>query len=332
MTSPSDTTKYANLSLVPTAHEPRASKFDRLFQESIAIEAEDAKKFGHVGYINRVMVQATLPYREPLHLKDRNVFGRRAGEWTLVIQQGVALEEAVRVDGKGRKHVELIEKPIGFPYGSKPRLLLAWMGREIKLKKSREIVLGESLTKFMDQLGFEGATGGRNGSMTLMKQQMMRLFSARIALVRGVDPESSKFESSFMQIADRTEFWWNRGNPDQLSLYQNRVEISEKFYNELHDHTVPVDLRVLRALKQSPLDLDLYMFLTYRYFILSKRTVIPWEALQMQFGTEIHNPRHFKAKVIKALSSISVVYPAARYETNSSGLVLFPSRTSISAG
>ena len=38
---------------------------DKLFAESMAIEAEDAKQAGTVGFIARVLTQATMPHKAP---------------------------------------------------------------------------------------------------------------------------------------------------------------------------------------------------------------------------------------------------------------------------
>ena len=60
-------------------------------------------------------------------------------------------------------------------------------------------------------------------------------------------------------IADRGEFWWNERKPDQSSLWDSKIELSEKFFNEIINHPVPLDLNTLTALKRSTLGLDLYL-------------------------------------------------------------------------
>ena len=37
-------------------------------------------------------------------------------------------------------------------------------------------------------------------------------------------------------IADRTEFWWNK--PDERTLWDSKIELSEKFFNEIIRHPV----------------------------------------------------------------------------------------------
>ncbi len=38
-------------------------------------------------------------------------------------------------------------------------------------------------------------------------------------------------------LADRTEFWWNK--PDERTLWASKIELSEKFFNEIIRHPVP---------------------------------------------------------------------------------------------
>ena len=45
-----------------------------------------------------------------------------------------------------------------------------------------------------------------------------------------------------------------------------KIELSEKFFNEIIRHPVPLDMNILTALKRCSLGLDLYMWLTYRTF------------------------------------------------------------------
>jgi hypothetical protein len=46
---------------------------------------------------------------------------------------------------------------------------------------------------------------------------------------------------------------------------------------------VPLDLRVLRALR-SPFEIDIYVWLTWRFFRLRRPVKIPWDSLQLEFG------------------------------------------------
>ena len=88
-------------------------------------------------------------------------------------------------------------------------------------------------------------------------------------------------------------------------------------------------MRALKALKRSPLALDIYNWLTYRMSYLSRSTTIPWEALQMQFGSAYAEKRVFKYKFLEAMKKVQLVYPEAKVSESDGGLLLIPSKPHI---
>ena len=111
-------------------------------------------------------------------------------------------------------------------------------------------------------------------------------------------------------IADRTEFWWNERKPDESSLWDSKIEISEKFFTEIIRHPVPIDMNTLQALKRSSLGLDLYLWLVYRTFPLRAPQRLTWKQLYQQFGAHPANAsdrvtvRNFQRKVLRELKKI----------------------------
>ena len=152
---------------------------DRLITEALEIEAEEAKDAGTLGFMARAMVQATLPHKKAAG----NEFTRTNGSYSLSI---------------------LAPSKIGLPYGSYPRLLLSWLSTEAVRTKERELVLGDSLSKFMGELGLV-PTGGRWGSITQLKNQMRRLFSSHVSC----SYEGDAFTSINMMLADKVALWWS---------------------------------------------------------------------------------------------------------------------------
>lgn len=92
---------------------------------------------------------------------------------------------------------------------------------------------------------------------------------------------------------------------------------------------MPIDLRALKALKGSPLALDIYSWLTYRMSYLRKPCLIPWEALQTQFGADYRRLRDFKRRFLGHLGNVVHVYPAVRLADCPTGLLLKPSPTHL---
>ena len=118
------------------------------------------------------------------------------------------------------------------------------------------------------------ATGGKRGTMTLVRQQMIRLFSATIAIVQNKSTPNPNPNQSHEPLAidrvgyllaDQLSTWWDPMQPGQGSMFESFVVLSEPFFNELVNRPVPVDMRALKALKQSPFALDVYSWLTYRF-------------------------------------------------------------------
>jgi hypothetical protein len=293
----------------------RPSVAARLFEEAQAIEQEDAIRAGMAGFLGRALVQATLPYREPD--VELPVWGRSAGDTSLIIKPGHYL------DPETNKF-----KSMGYPYGTIPRLLLAWLSTEAVRTKDKRVVLGESLGEFMNAIGMTAHTGGKNGSITRLREMMKRLFASDMAIVRG-GAANGDFAQSKFSVADETCLWWDAQKPEQAGLWQSSVTLSDKFFGEIVANPVPVDLRALRALRQSPMAIDLYCWLTYRNFSLRAPTTVPWEALKLQFGSGAEAEKKFRETVKRALQQVVEVYPAASVTPTKAGLFLEPSRTSV---
>ena len=142
---------------------------------------------------------------------------------------------------------------------------MAWVSTEAVRTQSRLLVLGSSLSDFMRTLGIYHNSGGRGGVQTRLRNQMDRLFNAHVSLI--YKDERGKATVNTV-IARRSEFWWNPKRPDESTLWESKIELSEDFFNEIIRHPVPLDMNTLKALKRSSLGLDLYLWLVYRIFTL----------------------------------------------------------------
>lgn len=272
----------------------------KLIQEALALEFEEAKAAGALGFMARALVQATMPHSKP----EKCFFERTNGAFTLTM---------------------MAPPKVGLPYGSVPRLLMAWLTTEAVRTKSRELALGDSLSGFMRQLGML-PTGGRWGSITRLRTQCHRLFASSVSCLYRNEHLSA--EGGF-RIADRHVLWWDPKSPDQADLFGSYVTLSEPFFQEIIQRPVPVDLRAIKALSRSPMQLDIYVWLTYRMSYLRRETVIPWPVLENQFGSEYERTRDFKAAFLQHLKRVTTVYPAAKVHPDDSGLTLRPSRTHV---
>jgi len=269
----------------------------------------DAKKAGSLGFMARPLVQVTLPHRDPGNVP---VFARSAGKLRLIIQP--------LMDEKQGKQINY-----GIPYGTIPRLVLAWLSTEVVKTKSQQIALGDSLSAFMRELEMV-PTGGRWGTITRLREQVKRLFSSTFSLVYE---DEKSFSTAGFKLAQKAHFFWDPLNPGQEALFGSFVVLSQEFYSEIISHPVPLDTRILKALRTSPFAIDLYTWLTYRVSYLQGETVIPWGLLQEQFGADYAELKTFKFNLVKNLKKILSLYPV-KVRAEERGLLLTPSAPSIS--
>ena len=215
------------------------------------------------------------------------------------------------------------------PHGSNPRLILAWISTEAVRTGSREIVLGRSLSEFMRKLGIS-STDGRGQAR--LRNQMKRLFNCSVQLNYTAGERET---SATALVAELTDFWWNPKHPDQTGLWESKVRLSEAFFNEIINHPVPLDMNTLKALKRSPLGLDLYLWLVYRTFPLRAPLRLSWRLLYSQFGvnpdraSDKFTVRNFRTKVLRELKKIKLAWPGLNYATAKGVLILLPSTPAI---
>ncbi len=281
-----------------------------IYREFIEQETEEAKAAGDTGYMARVLVKATLPHSNPGNAEKWN---RNNGYFGLNIQSGLNM--------KGQA--------VGLPYGVYPRLILSWMTTEAVRTKQPTLILGTSLSAFMRKLDID-ATGGKEGSIRRLKDQMGRLCACHISCVYE-DKDSGRSGIINVNIADEADYWWNPKSPEQISMFNSTIELNDKFFKEIIKRPVPLDMNILKQIRRSPMEIDLYDWLTYRMNHVKEKTPVRWEALQLQFGADYKNLFHFKMKFRQHLHAVKLVYPGANFDDmDDKYFFLLPGTPSIS--
>ena len=273
-----------------------------------SIHGESAIEADALGFMAKMLVQTTLPHRA----QPGTQYTRTDGDVTLSI-----------TDLGGA----------GLPYGAYPRLMLIWMTTEALRTGERKLELGRSLSSFMSQLGLQ-CTGGHWGTIPRFRDQMERLFGAAISTRWKQDLGTlSNVGGSNLLLAEEFDLWWTPQSLPRAPHVQSSVTLSQKFFDQLVEAPVPLDLRAIRALKQSPLSLDLYAWATRRVSYLERPTLIPWEALRRSFGAGYADTPQgrvkFRAKVLDAFGRVCRVYSALRLEIEIDGVRLLPSAPHI---
>ena len=278
--------------------------FPKDLAESLSLSTEIPRDLQNVGFMPLLFVQATFPYTEA----KEHEFIRKNGNFQLVLYS-----------------------PSGIPYGSIPRIVIAFLVTEAVRQKSRMIYLGENLTDFLNKLGL-GCTGGKNGTITRLRKQLDSLFSCYISCSAIDESETGKIKSiANMVIADKSQLWWEPHSLfDESGKFRSYVRLSESFYNSAISSPIPVDMDIIMKLKKSPMAVDIYCWATYRASYLRASSRIGWEDLALQFGSNYKNLRHFKAHFRKHLGEIKKYYPELKfYDKDAKYLLMYPSAPSV---
>ena len=213
------------------------------------------------------------------------------------------------------------------PFGNLPRLILAWVCSEAVRTQSRVLVLGDSLSEFMRKLDVYSSSGRKH---TRLRNQMKRLFACTVTMIYE-DKHGEARVSSL--VADRAAFWWSK--PAERTAWESKIELGEKFFQEIINHPVPIEMNTLTALKRSTLGLDLYLWLVYRTFALRAPLRLTWRLLYGQFGahptkaSDKNIVNAFRTKCLRELKKIKMAWSGLNYSTAKGVLILHPSTPAI---
>ena len=165
--------------------------------------------------------------------------------------------------------------------------------------KSRTITF-DSVADILSLFGF--TDGGIN--YRRLRNSIERVFNASIFF--KIDAEDYRQQSRFHFIS--TFSMWKKDVPTGQSrlegLPKNSITLSEEFFQEILNHPIPVDLQVVKILKNKPIALDTYLFLIYKSAVIKRTTRIPISELFGAFGSQRKNIRRQRMETKSVLSLV----------------------------
>jgi hypothetical protein len=295
----------------PPQPKPLSAKESKLLETAVAVRQEPPDP-EELAFMARELVQCTLPHSDPGQVP---FWKRQNGNFTLALSSTFDPKTGALV---------------GYPYGSIPRLLLFWLTSEALRTGDRKIQLGSTYNQFIRAVGLSTDTGrGKRGDAKRLQDQTKRLFTTNISFIyaeqrpTGPSPEARLN----MNVASRSLIWWDPRKPDQMSFFDNWIELSGEFFQAITAAPVPLDTRALKALKRSPLALDLYAWSTHKALTVARRgrrQFVPWRGLMAQFGADYSDVQNFRRKAEDALKKIQAVFPGLKLQDATGGVVVLP--------
>jgi hypothetical protein len=283
----------------------------RLVDASVSIAADQPDD---INYQHSILCQVGLPRSK---LKT-TTFERRSQNAILSVEAGKLF------DGK-----DMVQQFV--PYGPKARLALGYIHTAAIRTRSPIISIGDSTREFLGLIGLKSDDGR---TYKLVRQQLMALAACRFTL-GYFSPNGSPSTLHTMPVK-RFELWNQDDDKGQRSVWPGVIELREDYFNDLIQHGVPYDPRAYAALAHSALSQDVYLMLCYRLHRLNAKGIkVTWKQWQEQFGQEYTGSdslRNFKDRFIPAVKDAIAVYPEAKVEIVTGGLMLRQSKPAVRKG
>ena len=230
--------------------------------------------------------------------------------------------------------IDSLTRSRDFPYGKYPRLLMAWMAKQIRSAGNRttstvnpetHTITIPSMYQLSEELGIP--RGGRSAKR--LQEQLRRLLYCHISIRQKTGfAGRSTYDSVNVQMVKAVRFVDDERNQDFSGA---KFILTDEVWERLANESAPFDTRAANYLLsgRSVMPYDLYVWLTGTMKNLRHDLPLDWDWLHERFGDSIKERRMFKQAFRAALNRVHEVYPAARVETSRHGIIVHPSPTSV---
>lgn len=282
--------------------EPKAAA-TKILVDSELIRPED------IAYVHSIFMQCFLPLRHSA--KNRQFWQTDCGNLSMHVRAGVL----VKPNSPGTF------KMCDTPAGPKGRIIATYIDDYAWRHNTPVIDMGDNLHDAMQQMGVR--VGGKNSKE--LQREVENFAASEINL--GVWMPDGDARQEIAKVSKSLSFWIER-NPNQRTLWQPTMTLSHEYHQSIVNspHIAPVYWPAVVGLQHNARAMDIHRFLTYRLRNGLKRPVILHaKVLQMMFGRETKQMRHFWPEFITALHEALKWYPTARVQILNDGLKLMDS-------
>lgn len=281
-----------------TRTELRRLDLARVIWERSAEDRDD------VGFSTRMFLIANLPHSDPG--TECKVWSRTNGDAILTIQQGFVSENGQVV-------------PVGYPYGAVARLLVLFLVTEVVKTRCPKVVFGRSLSEFLRALHLP--IEGRR--IDAVKKQLTRLLNANIRFSFKNERVAIGRNGS---LADTFVLWSTKATNADGTAPLSFTLLNEGVFLEILRHPVPLDMGAIRGLRDSPLALDLFCWLSYRLYTLRHPLSLTWCTLSTHFGSDYAEPKEFARHCRLEFRRVHTVWPTLNCKFIRGGITLYPAK------
>lgn len=249
---------------------------------------------------------AGIPHSKPI--SDEAIWHRQNGRLHLLVEPGRIIERGV-------------PRTVGVPYGAMARLILLYI--QTHARSDGTVPLGRSLSSWITSLG-RSVNGGPRGSITSVREQMLRLARARIS-IHWTDASGTSVAVADQALANGMTLW--SATDPTLRDWCEELCLTPEFVSALK-RRMPLADHAIAYLRGTSLGLDLYLFLAHRLPRVTpaeEGRPLAWPALVAQFGADYSRTDQFARRICALLPDVLAVYPDARVVAAKAGLCMWHS-------
>lgn len=271
-----------------------------------------------IWYGHSILTSTLFPPTQPS--TDTDFVSKTNGTLEYVLEAGIDPEERKRK----------------FPYGKYPRLIMAWIAKQIrtagKMKteyvdpQTRTITI-PSIWQMCNELGLQ--RGGKTADK--IQEQLRLLLSSHITIRKTTGFSGGKMHDMIsLPIVEAVRF---KESDTNAAFSGSAFVLTKEVYERLARESAPFDTRASSLLLsgRSVLPYDTYVWLTGSMRNLRHDLPVTWDWLYERFGDSISSKQNFRAKFRKALAKVRDVYPSVHVSVDEKGVTLHPSPTAIAA-
>lgn len=259
----------------------------------------------------RAVVQASQSSRVAVAPTERET-----GYVKLMIMFGLPLTDPTEdaatppgmiVRGNWNRVVMMRPDEYGYPWGTLPRLVLAWLAKQARETQSPVIDLGENPQDFV------AALGSPDASISDVLWQAQRLFGASITLgdatVSGSQPTTVR-----LHVATDFRFWDGQNG---------EVTLSDHLFQSITERPSALDWDAIKGGRLPAMAMDVYAWLNLRmrYREITAPELIPWGRLYELFGHNMPMDA-FTDEFTAAVRRITGLVPGVVVTTSAAGATL----------
>ena len=163
------------------------------------------------------------------------------------------------------------------PFGA-DRLIPIFLATRAVQCQSRTITF-DTVSEVLELFGL--AASGINYKR--LSASLRRVFQSSVFF----EIQAGKFRSEErFHFISKLALWEHEPPTGQTRLpgMRNTITLSEEFYQEVLRHPIPLDIDVVKLLRNKPVTLDLYMFFAYKAATVTRPTSIPIQDLFTALG------------------------------------------------